>query len=521
MTGPVDVLVAGAGPAGLALALQARACGATVRVVERRAEAGRPSRALLVHARTLEVLRPLGVVEALLERARVAPRIRMHVGARTIDLPTDAPGCTGTPYPHVTLARQADLESTLAAALAERGVEVERGVAVTGFEQRPESAVRVRTLSASGPGEVKCRYLVGCDGAASAVRAAAGVPWRGFAYPSEVVLADVELEAPEPAEALHVYVTRRGLVFLFPCGEQATWRLLATRPAIESTVDSTAGELGPPVPEREIADLVSPALTGTRCDRVVWSSRVRMAHRLADAYRSGRVFLAGDAAHIHSPAAGQGMNTGVQDATNLGWKLAYAAAGGTDDGRLLDSYELERRPVARQVSALTDVAFWAESSRDPVASLVRGLLAPLAAPLVPFATRPRWVGAEVLRQLGQLRIAYRTSPLSVQHARRAVLRAGDRLPDAAVTAAGVPTSLHQLTSRPGVHVLLHQDGPRLSHPDRADICIHRIDHWSGPALTVVRPDGYVGLCSDVADTGELAAWLSLIGVPGPTRSPAA
>jgi hypothetical protein len=152
-----------------------------------------------------------------------------------------------------------------------------------------------------------------------------------------------------------------------------------------------------------------------------------------------------------------------------------------------------------------------------VASLVRGLFAPLVAPLVPLATRPRWVAAEVFRLLGQLRVAYRDSPLSVHHGRRCCVRAGDRLPNATITTAGVSTSLHQLTSRPGVHVLLRHDAPALSHPDDAHIHIHRVE-WSGPAMTVVRPDGYVGLCTDTADAAELTGWLSLIGVPGPSRS---
>jgi 2-polyprenyl-6-methoxyphenol hydroxylase-like FAD-dependent oxidoreductase len=517
MTRSVDVLVVGAGPTGLALALQARSCGATVRVVERREEAWRPSRALLVHARTLEVLRPLGVVDALLEHAQVAPRLLTHVGARTIDLPTGTTGSTTTPYAHLTLVRQADVEATLAAALAELGVEVERGVAVAGFEQHPSDGVRVRMQSPSGPLVARCLYLVGCDGAASAVRAATGLSWRGFAYPTEVVLADVELDGAEPADALHVYVNRAGLVFLFPHGEHATWRLLATRPLSRSTVDAVPGQLGPPVPAREIEDLVAAAGIGARCDRVAWSSRVRMAHRLADSYRSGRVLLAGDAAHVHSPATGQGMNTGIQDATNLGWKLAYAS-GGVTQAALLDSYELERRPVARQVSAWTDLAFWVESGRDPVASLVRGVLAPLATPLAPLAIRPRWVAAQVIRMLGQLRVAYRDSPLSAQHTRRGPVRAGDRLPDAVVTLAGEPARLHELTARPGVHVLLHEDGPRLAGPDRPDIHVHRVGQWAGAAMTVVRPDGYVGLCSDVAEGGELAQWLSLVSMASPTRS---
>jgi 2-polyprenyl-6-methoxyphenol hydroxylase-like FAD-dependent oxidoreductase len=299
-----------------------------------------------------------------------------------------------------------------------------------------------------------CRYLVGCDGATSTVRMAAGVPWQGSGYPTEVVLADVDLDGPAPADALHVYVKREGLVFLFPNGEHATWRLLATRPARESTVDAAPGELGPPVPPGEIRDLLGSV--GARCDRAVWSSRVRMAHRLADSYRSGRVFLAGDAAHVHSPATGQGMNTGILDATNLGWKLAYATAGATS-AALLDSYELERRPVARQVSSFTDIAFWAEAGRDPIAWLVRGVLVPLAAPLAPFGARPRWVAGEVIRLLGQLRVAYRDSPLSVQHARPGPVRAGDRLPDATVNVGPDQVRLHELTARPGVHVLVTEE----------------------------------------------------------------
>jgi hypothetical protein len=297
-------------------------------------------------------------------------------------------------------------------------------------------------------------------------------------------------------------------VFLFPSGEHATWRVLATRPADDSTVDTAPGELGPPVPPRDIKDLV--VSVGARCDRVAWSSRVRMAHRLAEQYRSGRVFLAGDAAHVHSPATGQGMNTGIQDAANLGWKLAYAAAGATSPA-LLDSYELERRPVARQVSAFTDIAFWAEAGRDPIASLMRGVLVPLAAPLAPFAARPRWVGGEVIRLLGQLRVAYRDSPLSVQHARTGPVRAGERLPDATVTLGREKVQLHELAARPGVHVLLTEEG---SVADRPGIHVHRVGGWPGPALTAVRPDGYVGLCGDTVDSAELLAWLSLVGAVG-------
>jgi 2-polyprenyl-6-methoxyphenol hydroxylase-like FAD-dependent oxidoreductase len=511
VTDQPDIVVVGAGPTGLALALQARACGGTVRVLERREQAWRPSRALLIHARTLEVLRPLGVVDALLSLGRTAPEVVAHLGARRVALRVDAPGLSDTPYPYVAVVRQADVEATLAGALAERGVEVQRGVTVTGLDQHPIDGVRVNMLTATGASSETSGYLVGCDGAASSVGSAAGIRWHGYDYPAEVVLADIELDGALSPNALHAAVGRAGLVFLFPGGEKATWRLLATRPAQRrSIVDCQPGELGPPVPAKDLNDLLAASKLGVRCESVAWSSRVRVAHRLADSYRSGRVFLAGDAAHVHSPAGGQGMNVGIQDATNLGWKLAYASHGSAGEA-LLDSYERERRPVERLVSAWTDLMFWAESARDPVASLVRGRLAPMAAAWAPLALRPRWVLAQFLRTAGQLRVDYRRSRLSEQLARPVRLRAGDRLPDTMVTVDRVPVRLHELTGRPGLNVLLSQ-GAQWPFPQRPEIHVHRLEDGGFAAVTVIRPDGYIGLCSDALEEPEIEAWLRLIGL---------
>jgi hypothetical protein len=234
---------------------------------------------------------------------------------------------------------------------------------------------------------------------------------------------------------------------------------------------------------------------------------------VAGRFRQGRLFLAGEAAHAYSPATGQGMNAAIQDAANLGWKLAFAAAR-PDGGPLLDSYDLERRPVAHQLLAMTDLAFWAEAGMGPVPSALRGRLAPLAAPLVPaLASQPRLVAAGI-RLVSQLGVNYRGSPLSVEGTprRRGGIRAGDRLPDRLVRADGREIRLHDLLARPGVHVLLDRDADRLESLALGRfVHVHRLTSVPGRGLVVVRPDGHVGFRSGTAEVRQLAAWLTRIG----------
>ncbi len=510
MSGTADVLVAGAGPAGLALALQAHDHGASVRVIDRRPEVDRPSRALIMHARTLEVLRPLGVTQALLARADTAPAADLQLGSRLVRVTLADLALPDTAFPHLSLIRQMDVERVLAAALADRGIEVERGTELVSARDEP-SCVRALLRSVVQTEQTLFGFVVGCDGPASTVRAEAGIGWPGRTYPVEVVLADAELDGDLPGDAARVVAGRRGLVFAFPLGERATWRLLATRPA--GGDQSPPGQLGPPVPVAEVQALLDEAGLGVRIVRQVWSSRVRLQRRVADRFRRGRLYLAGDAAHAYSPATGQGMNVGLQDAANLGWKLAFAAAG-PGDGRLLDSYDRERRPVARQVLAMTHLVFWAEASLGPVPSALRGRLAPLAAPLLPAVTgRPRLV-AEAVRVLSQLDVGYRRSPLSTEGTprRSGGPRAGDRLPDQLVTSAGRTLRLHELLARPGVHLLLDRDADPLDTPPPSRfVSVHRLTSSPGRGLIAVRPDGYIGFRGKTAEPGQLAAWLALLG----------
>jgi 2-polyprenyl-6-methoxyphenol hydroxylase-like FAD-dependent oxidoreductase len=508
-----DVLVVGAGPTGLALALQAHDHGAHVRVVERRPEAFRRSRAFLMHPRTLEVLRPLGVTEELMARSPAAGSACLHLGGRSLAVGTGELALPGTPFPPLTLLRQMDVEEVLGQALAERGIAVERGIELVDLTE-DGGAARVALRSAAGVEQSVVPAVAGCDGVESTVRRLAGIDWPGGDYRREVVLADVDVVGDLAPGTGHLVAGRGGLVFAFPLGEGAGWRVLATRPVRGRTVPP--GRDGPALAPAELQGLLDRAGLGVRITASPWSTRVRLQHRIATRYRRGPVFLAGDAAHASSPAGGQGMNTGIQDAANLGWKLAFARSSTDPDG-LLDTYEEERRPVAQQTLGLTHLLFWAESSTDPVASLLRGVLAPLAAPVVPALLRNRALTTAGLRTLSGVRIGYRGSRLSVDGRPRPAgrLRAGDRLPDEPVTCDGRRGRLHELLSRPGVHLLVAAgaasplaDGQRSSNR----VHVHRLTgRAEGAGVVAVRPDGHAGFVGAPADRDGLRRWLSFAG----------
>jgi 2-polyprenyl-6-methoxyphenol hydroxylase-like FAD-dependent oxidoreductase len=413
-----------------------------------------------------------------------------------------------TALPPMVMLRQMDVEDVLTDALKQRGLEVERGVELVEASSA-EGAARATLKRAGRLERVTCRFIAGCDGATSTVRTAAGIGWRGGPYREEVVLADVELDGELAPGVLHVVAGPPGLLFVFALGEGATWRLLATRPACDGGLP-----FGPSqeVPRSDIQRILDASGLDVSARELTWSSRVRLQHRLAESFRRGRLFLAGDAAHAHSPAAAQGMNSGILDAVNLGWKLALAGENGRHT-QLLDSYEQERRRVARQVLALTHMVFFAEASTSPLATFLRGTVVPLAAPALPLILEQRLLMAQVARLLSQRWVRYRHSALSVDGTPAGHgPRPGDRLPDENVTYDGRRVRVHELTARPGVHVLMERDtqavnarllGPRVS--------VHRISSWPGRGLVAVRPDGHIGFRCGESDPGQLAAWLDLVG----------
>lgn len=511
-----DILVVGAGPTGLALALFLRHQGVGVRLVERRPEAWRPSRAFVLHARTLELLRPTGVTDTLLRKGDPCADVRIHLGALSMPATLDRLPIGATPFPYVLLERQTDVESTLCEALLEEGVAVERATELIAARQGA-SSVRA-TLRRRGCDEtVECLYVAGCDGSTSTVRQLAGIGWKGGPTRRSAVLADIDLEGDLEPGTAHAFPGCSGLLLLLPLGEQATWRLVAMQ---RSGVAPPAGfASGVEVGTAGLQALLDRGGLEARISGVAWSKVVPLQQRIAEHYRRGRLFLAGDAAHVHSPAGGEGMNTGIQDAANLGWKLAFAAQSversGDEPECLLDSYEQERLQVARQVLALTRAVSWAETGAGWASCQFGAAAAPLLSHLLPPLARRRRILGAMLRVLSQLWVSYPHSPLSLEEGKcgRARPGPGERAPDEQLVTAEGAVRLHELLSTPAVHVLLQRDAPDLAQLAAPKVKLHRVTSWPGSGMVVLRPDGHVGLRSSHADHETLRRWLAILGTP--------
>ncbi|WP_280155144.1 FAD-dependent oxidoreductase [Piscinibacter sp. XHJ-5] len=331
-----DVLIVGAGPTGLTLASALAARGVRATVIDRLAEGANSSRAAVVHARTLEVLEPLGVVPRLIERGLPARRFTIRDRDRVL-VPIDFDKLP-TSYPYTLMVSQAVTEQVL----------LERFVELGGEVLRPRRLVALAhdcsgvTATLEDGSRLRARYAVGADGVHSTVRESAGIAFSGGSYGESFVLADVRLAGGVPQAEVILYFSPAGMVVLAPLpgGVHRIVATVADAPEHPSAayVQALLDDRGP---QRERAIV----------HEVLWGSRFRVHHRIADAYRTGRVVLAGDAAHVHSPAGGQGMNAGILDAMRLSGALVDALAG---DESALDRYGIERRPVAQQVVALAD-----------------------------------------------------------------------------------------------------------------------------------------------------------------------
>jgi 2-polyprenyl-6-methoxyphenol hydroxylase-like FAD-dependent oxidoreductase len=331
-----DVLIVGAGPAGLTLAASLAAAGTRATVIDRLAEGSNTSRAAVVHARTLEALEPIGVARRLVARGLQAQRFTIRDRDRVL-VPI-AFDTLPTPYPYTLMISQAVTESVLLQRLRELGGQVLRPRALADLAQDAAGA----TATLDDGSRLRARYVVGADGMHSTVRERTRIAFSGAAYGESFVLADVRLSGGVPRSEVILYFSPAGMVVVAPLPD-GVHRIVATTDEAPEHPDGAFVQA--------LLDARGPEQERAVVHEVLWSSRFRVHHRVADVYRQGRVLLAGDAAHVHSPAGGQGMNAGILDAVSLARALNRALAG---DEAALDAYGAERRPVAQQVVALAD-----------------------------------------------------------------------------------------------------------------------------------------------------------------------
>jgi 2-polyprenyl-6-methoxyphenol hydroxylase-like FAD-dependent oxidoreductase len=528
-----EVLIAGAGPVGLALALELQRFGIRFRIVEKNAERSTTSKALGLQARLSEIFAMLGIAVKFFARGFDGVRA-FNLNSRAekllrieIQFPSNQAGHEAF-QPRLLIIPQSVTEEILEATLAERGHVVERRRELIGFRQMPDHVDAVILHESGAEETVRAKFLVSCEGAHSVVRKQAGLNFTGATFPLRTLLADVTIDWDLPDNEVQAWFHGDGSFAALPFGGQK-WRLIAECPANPNDAPSE-------VTLELFQDLIVER-TGRRNVRLrdpLWLSDFRINARMADRFRERRVFVAGDAAHIHSPAGGQGIATGIQDATNLAWKLAAVLREGAPDS-LLDTYDEERKPIAREVlqrtSAVTSIIF----AMNPIASFVRERL------LVPILRRP-FVQRRMFAKLSQLEMNYCRRSLSMHSDgmfSRVGVRAGDRTPDVVFEKGEEKVSLFQLIRRGGMIALLgpgkhaEEIASKLAtlhilafivFPDAGGASIGGNLHDSygdfarlygarGSFLYLIRPDGHVALFQRRAEPRELATYLRKIRGP--------
>jgi 2-polyprenyl-6-methoxyphenol hydroxylase-like FAD-dependent oxidoreductase len=535
-----DVLVVGAGPTGLTLALQLRRLGVGFRLLDKNPKPSTTSKAIGLQYRVSEVLSWMGLADEFLAESATSQKVNMYATGGADDGPIlqlnlgglGIGGGKDAFVPRMMMIPQSETERLLIEALEERGGNVERGATFLGFEQNDERVVS-RVRRADGREErIGSRYLVSCEGAHSVVRKQAGISFAGETYPFAFVMADVALDWDRNREEIYSWLHEDGTFSAGPLPGNR-WRLFI--------------EVGERVPEVTL-DLVQKLLTertGDRTARVknpTWLSEFRINSRMVDRFREGRVFLAGDAAHVHSPSGGQGITTGMQDAYNLSWKLAQVIRENAPDA-LLDTYGEERLPIVREVLGTTERNTALLFPRSRAGKLLRNTI------LLPLLRR-EGVQRKLVRKMSQLDMNYRGSSLSAgeggllsrPRGRKGRVRAGDRTPDVvfrdAETGEKIPLFALLRGSRPialiggeasretaertihaldrlgieGFSVLPRGGAAGSSYPGTCleDVYgdFRRLYGARGGFLYLIRPDGYAGLVQERMDVAALRAYLN-------------
>jgi 2-polyprenyl-6-methoxyphenol hydroxylase-like FAD-dependent oxidoreductase len=501
-TKATDVLIVGAGPTGLVLALSLSRLGVAIRIIDPVLEPGTTSRALAVQARTLELYRQVGLADDVLQRGLRFTGINLWArGTHQARADFSDIGQGVSPFPFITMFPQDQHERLLIEHLRRAGVEVERGTRLESFEQ-PADGVVARLVGPDGAAsECSAAYIAGCDGGHSKVREGLGIGFPGGTYDRVFYVADVELSGPTSNDELHIALEADFLA-VFPMKGDGAARLVGT---VKEESEAKRRDLTWNDVSHEAVDRMKVTV-----ERLHWFSTYRVHHRVAERFRSGRGFILGDAAHVHSPVGGQGMNTGIGDAINLSWKLA-AVLQHRAETQLLESYEPERIAFARRLVATTDRAFTVASGEGAFARAMRIHGMPL---LVSRLTRRASVRRFLFRTVSQTAVTYHKVHLNEGTA--GGVRGGDRLPWVPAESAGGEDNFAPLAS---LDWQVHVHG--VASPELTAACRRRglplhVFPWTPKASEAglaehaayfVRPDGYVGLADPAGSADTLDAYI--------------
>lgn len=547
-TQSVDVLIVGAGPTGLTMALELALLDIPFRIIEKQTTPSDKSRALVIHPRSLELLRRHGLAETIVERSTVGTGARIYINKKkTVEFSIDDLGFQNTAFPAPIWISQAETESILASHLESTyDVAIERGAVASEITQ-DDSGVNITITKNDHTEHLRCSYVIGCDGAHSAVRHGAGLSFEGAPYPQDFILCDAHMRwelADEETKPLTGFFGPTGILMMFPMQDGAV-RLVASRPPDilkdgDPDADPTLDDF------RAIVAKMAPG--NVELSDPIWLARFRLHHRAVSTFRTKRLFLAGDAAHIHSPAGGQGMNTGIQDAINLAWKLAHVISKERHDREAseewLDSYSEERHRVGMHLLKETDRLFEYASSTNYFWLMFRNFAASW---ILPWLVGSRERRAGLFRFVSQLGIRYRFSPLVRASKGTSTVKGGDRAPDGRVrTPDGEEMWFLEMLRGDRHHLVQFSGtGPRRATPEDMEsthkrfwevlatnsFCetdmhsvfaadadagphfsdvgnkLHKTYGFEGPGYVFIRPDGYVACIDSAPRLKEVLEWV--------------
>ncbi|AFY58811.1 2-polyprenyl-6-methoxyphenol hydroxylase-like oxidoreductase [Rivularia sp. PCC 7116] len=439
-----DVLVVGAGPTGLTVAIELARRNVKVRIIEQRNHPSTRSKALVVHARTLEFLDILGVAEELIQRGYTSPGIDFSADAQN-PLRANMYGLD-TRFPYILILPQAETEAILERRLNQLGVEVERSRSLTHFQETETGVCATVEYQDCSQADIEAKYLVGADGSRSTVREELGLPFEGSPYSWTAFLGDVRMEGHHAEGGTEQHSNDRGLAFIVPF-DDGSHRIVTIDRKYQNQPKKRELDL------EELQESISAILEKpVSLSQPKWLSRWGSELRLAPRYQVGRVFIAGDAAHTHSPAGGQGMNTGIQDGFNLGWKLAFAVKGELPQS-LLNTYDTERHQIGDRILRTSDFLLRSLLLRQRFLRQMRELIFRIFIPL-PFVQR------KLAQNLSGLGVSYETGEGKL---------AGKRIPDMEIISAKHERiRLYELLRFPGYTLILFID-PNQAQSQRKQI----------------------------------------------------